>query len=125
MPRGYPGTLSPHGTPARYQGPDDCRCDRCRNSWTLYERARVGRMSWEQYNAARATYRESTLRCHRCGDWKADDMFSTASKNRARRGRTRECKTCDAMRKREWRAVNRSEYNSRERLRKRQSGGAV
>lgn len=45
------------------------------------------------------------LNCTRCGDWKLDDLFSRGKdKGPARRGRKCECRACDTLRRREWRA---------------------
>lgn len=72
--------------------------------------ASTGRGQWARCRACYAklqatSVRDDTLRCHRCREWKPDDAFTQKpTTTKLRRGRDAECKTCQAQRKREYRA---------------------
>lgn len=53
MPRGYPGTMAPHGTLTRYTS-HACRCDECRTSMRDYRRRVYGQRPREVVDAERA-----------------------------------------------------------------------
>lgn len=66
MPRGVPGSRSPHGTLTRYtQG---CRCDECRAASREYARKKYGHRPREEYivEHGAAAYKTRGCRCDVC-----------------------------------------------------------
>jgi hypothetical protein len=88
MPRGYPGSMAPHGTLTRYTT-HKCRCDECKASWRDYHRRVRGCRPLEVYNAERAAkhgteakYRNG-CRCDAC-------RAASSAARRSRRAADRE-----------------------------------
>jgi hypothetical protein len=58
--------------------------------------------------------RSDALQCGKCQDWKSDEMFREASRNRSRRGRDSWCRVCRNDYQREWQRVESSYYERQE-----------
>ncbi len=56
--------------------------------------------------ALATSVREGELRCYRCREWKPDAEFPNSSKNKARRGRHKNCRLCNTTLRREHRHRN-------------------
>jgi hypothetical protein len=89
VPRGYPGTMAPHGTLTRYTT-HNCRCDECRTAATEHKRRVNGYRSRAVVDAERAAqhgteskYTNSGCRCDAC-------RAASAAARRSRRAADRE-----------------------------------
>lgn len=75
--------------------------------------------------AAATSVRPDSLECISCREWKPDEAFTKATSQIARRGRHKQCSSCQTAAKRDWRKRNREKARAYDREYRRQRRAAA